>query len=173
MQDEIEIWLKRVGSASKEVDRILSDYGRPSPRLNYLQELQEELVKAPVDVQLYFLESISCLKVGVIRPAIVSTWSGFISIFCEKFLVEKGDIISQKYNAWSTESSSHLLDSAIEHQILDVAEKINFISKSDKKRYIGWHSQRNECAHPSIFRPSLNIGIGFVESMILESKKFL
>ncbi|MGH2533839.1 MAG: hypothetical protein ACRDJW_16225 [Thermomicrobiales bacterium] len=53
-----------------------------------------------------------------------------------------------------------------ECQLVQVAKELGLLSKGEMKRLHGLSSTRNECAHPSAYRPTLNESLGYVSSLL-------
>lgn len=53
-----------------------------------------------------------------------------------------------------------------EYQLIEAAYEVKLLSKSEKKPILGLLSKRNECAHPSKFKPSLNESLGYISELL-------
>jgi hypothetical protein len=170
---EYEEWHARARNAELAANRILADLGYSAHRIVFLDEILPRLETAPVDVREYFSESILCLKEGLNRSAIVVAWAGFFSLFCEKLYIQKESELRIKRDKWVFKDAEELKETQSESHILIAAKDIAFISKPKLRMLDGWLSQRNQCAHPTVYRPSANTAIGFVSSMVDEILPFL
>lgn len=168
-----QLWLERTSEARDAWNTILVSSGFNAARIYYLEDVQKKLSGTPVDVQSYFDEAIVCLKNDLVRSAIVVSWAGFFSLFCEKLYAGKSDDILAVRKKWIVGSSLELKEAAPEAQIIEVAKELGFIKNPKRRMLDGWLSQRNQCAHPTVYKPTQNVGIGFVDSMIEETLELL
>lgn len=60
-----------------------------------------------------------------------------------------------------------------ESQFLIVAKELKFTNKARLRIPDGKLSQRNQCAHPTLYRPSMNAAIGYVDQMIRQTLSYL
>ena len=51
-------------------------------------------------------------------------------------------------------------------QIIEAANKVKLLSKSEEKTILGLLSKRNECAHPSNFKTNLNESLGYISELL-------
>ena len=52
-----------------------------------------------------------------------------------------------------------------EHQLIEIARDVKVVNKAEQKALHGLLSKRNECAHPTGYKPTLNETIGFVAEL--------
>lgn len=166
--DQLGPWIERANKAKDEANKILGAAGSTSSRVYFLEDVQAKLSGTPVDVQDYFTEAIVCLKNELNRSAIVVSWAGYFSIFCESLFSAKQAEIQTKRPKWLFTNSTELKEAAPEAQIIDAAKEVGFIKNAKLRMLDGWLSQRNQCAHPTVYSPSANVSIGFVDSMVDE-----
>lgn len=166
-------WTRRAEKARVAANKVLADEGNSRARVVFLEDVRDKLSGSPVDVQEYFEEAIICLKNDLIRSSIVVAWSGFFSIFCEKLLLESEEEIRQLRVKWKFSDTTTFKEGYPEAQIIEVAKDVSFISNPRRRMLDGWLSQRNQCAHPTIYRPSLNVGIGYLDTMVSETLDLL
>jgi hypothetical protein len=60
-----------------------------------------------------------------------------------------------------------------EAQIPDVGKDVKFTGKAQLKVLHGQLSQRNQCAHPTLYRPSMNAVIGYVDEMVRQTLSYI
>lgn len=161
---------KTAETASKE---ILSFYGDSHSRIINLNDLMNRLSGLPVDINSYFKESIFCLEYGLKRAAVVLSWAGFFQVFSENIYNKYENNIRSLRVKWTFKDLTELKENYPEAQIIDVAKEVKAINKGDLKIYQGQLAFRNQCAHPTFFQPSLNNAIGFVDSMIFQTEKYI
>jgi hypothetical protein len=170
---DFEIWRYRAERAQSEVDEVLSTLGGATARIKSLGLARARLIGAPVDVQEYFDEAIVCLQHQLTRSAIVVSWAGFFSVFCESIMSKSETDLRELRKNWDFKDSLDLKEKYPEAQIIDAAKEIGLVSNSKRRMLDGWLAQRNQCAHPTVYRPTINVGIGYVGSMIDETLHFL
>lgn len=164
----------RAQNAANVAHGILSKHeSSQHSRAIVLADLLVELSSLPVDIQDYFKEAIGCVEYGFFRAAHVFAWAGFVHVLTEKMYSEHYTELQRNYSKWSLGSITELKENTHESQLLEAARKVNLISKNELKQYLGFLVSRNQCAHPTMYKPNLNITLGFVEQMIQNTKRYL
>ena len=163
---EIREWTKRASRARKEAHRLLARHEHAPSRVIILEQLISELSGLPVDVYSYFREAASCLEYNLLRAAIVMAWSGHFHVFSESLYRKKEKEIRHVRPKWKCANLIELKDQIAEAQILDVGKEVKFITNTQLKVFQGQLATRNRCAHPTLYRPSLNSAIGYVDEML-------
>jgi hypothetical protein len=166
-------WYNRALTASKAAHQILAGHEASKSRVVLLKPLVTQLSGTPVDVQDYFREAIRCLEVGCNRAAIVFVWSGFIELFLSCLYAIHESDIRAKRPKWKFRDLTELKEFAAESQLLDVAKDVSFINKANLRILQGNLATRNQCAHPTLYSPSLNFAIGYVNELINLSKNYI
>ena len=169
----ITYWNKKALIAKREAHKILATHESSVSRVILLEDLLKSLNDLPIDVQDYFKEAIVCLENYLLRSAIVLSWSGFFHVILEKNYNENENKIRRIRDKWHFNDINELKENYGEYQILETLRKANLITRSEFKVYQGQLSLRNKCAHPTLFKPSLNSSIGFVDDMIRQSMKYI
>lgn len=173
MQNLTEDWIQRARNAQREANKVLADSGHSKPRIFFLEEVRSKLNGAPIDIQMYFEESLICLRNDLNRPAIVVAWAGYFDVFCQALYDSKEADVRTIRTKWTFADASEFKEAAPEAQIIDVAKDVGFIRNPQRRMMDGWLSQRNQCAHPTVYRPSPNTAIGFVDSMIQGTLEYI
>ena len=168
-----EVWLLRSKKAEVECHKILSSFETTISRVIQLNDLIKKLKSLPVDISSYFIEALGCLERDYKRAAVVLSWAGFFQVFLEKLFVKYESDIKLVRPKWRFNDLDELKENYPEAQILDVAKVVKFINKSELKIIQGQLAFRNQCAHPTFFQPSRNNSIGFVDTMISQTEKYL
>ncbi len=127
----------------------------------------------PVDIQDYFLEATRCLELNLTRGAVILAWAGFFHVLTEKMHETSAAKLHSVRQKWSFTDLSELKENYSEAQILEASKDIKFINRSEKRIYDGQLATRNQCAHPTLYRPSLNSAIGYVDEMIRQTRKYI
>ena len=95
-------------------------------------------------------------------------WAGFID-FLENKMASDGLVkLKRARPVWTKYNSIDEIreNTATEYELIRVAKDIGLISKAEMKRLHGELSKRNECAHPSPYKPDLNESLGYVAGLI-------
>lgn len=159
--------------AKKAAHEVLSQHELSSSRIIHLEALSKRLSGAPVDVQNYFKEAITCLEQGLYRAAIVMAWAGHFNVFFEALYQKHEAEIRNARPRWSFKDLGELKESHAEAHLLEVAKVVQFIKRAELRIMDGQLSVRNQCAHPTMYRPSHNSAIGYVDEMITQTIKYI
>lgn len=167
-------WLERVKKAEKSAHNILSKYEDSyESRVIHLKDLSKKLKDLPIDINSYFSEAICCLENDLRRSAVVMSWAGHFQVFAEKLYELYEQDIRKEMKKWVFEDISELKEKNSEFSILIVANKVGFINNAKLRVLQGQLSMRNQCAHPSLYKPTLNGAIGYVDEILNETVKIL
>ena len=169
----VSTWLNRAITARDEAHKILSVHEQAVSRIVILEDLLQKLKGLPIDVQDYFREATTCLEQNLLRSAVVVSWSGFFHVFAEKMYVQHELALRQARPKWQFKDLGELKENYVEYQILEAARIISLISKAELRVYQGQLAERNRCAHPTLYRPSLNSALGFVDNMLRQTIQHL
>lgn len=173
-KNNIQIYISKVKKAQNEIDSILekNDYSI-RPKIITLKSLLKSISGLPIDIQDYFNESIKCLEMDLNRASMIMAWAGFFHVFSQRMCLENEDEIRKKRDKWKFSNHQELKENFSESAIIDVSKEIQFINKSDLRIYQGYLSQRNKCAHPTLYVPTKNYAIGYVNELIELTNKYL
>ena len=166
------LWVK-AKNAEREAHEILSKCESSNSRVVVLQDLLKRLDSLPIDIQDYFSEAVGCLELGFLRGATVLSWAGFFQVFSEKMFSKHETDIKAIRPKWKFKDIVELKENYSESQILDVAKEVRFINKSLLRVLQGHLSSRNQCAHPTLYKPSINVCLGYVDEMINRTIHYL
>jgi len=169
----LEDWKKRAEAAEKEAHKILAAHEASRSRVIHLGSLLSHLFGAPIDIQEYFKESIRCLETGCTRAGMVMAWCGFFEIFAMSLFDAREADIRMKRAAWKFKDLAELKENVAEAQIIDVAKDVGHIRKARLRILQGHLATRNQCAHPTLYVPSLNTGIGYIDELVRFSREYL
>lgn len=165
--------VERRDRAQERAHEILGAHEESASRIVELSTAFKRLSNLPVDVADYYREALRALKVGCFRAAVVITWPGFVYMVAQKLATGYQPELQKNYSKWKTANASELLESAPEAQILEAARKVGLISNQQLNIYKGWLSTRNQCAHATLFQPSRNVTLGYVDAILNEVPEFL
>lgn len=171
--EQLEAAVESARRAEAHAHRLLAIHESSPSRIVLLEELPKQLAGLPVDVESYFNESIRCLELGCIRAGVVTAWCGFFEIFAVAMYRAHEADIRLKRVKWKFSDLTELKESTAEAQILDVSKEVGFIKKARLRVLQGHLATRNQCAHPTLYQPSLNQGIGYVDEVIGYAKEYV
>lgn len=166
-------WVTRARTVEEEANRIFARYEHSRARVVVLNVLLKRLELLPIDVRDYFSEAVQCLELNLLRSASVMSWAGFFQVFAEKLFEDHENDIRSIRLKWAFKDLTELKENISESQILDVAKDLKFINKARLRVLQGHLATRNQCAHPTLYKPSLNSCIGYVDEMISSTEKYL
>lgn len=164
---------QRARSAENAAHEILSQHELSPSRVIHLEALAKRLSGTPVDVQDYFQEAITCLEQELYRAAIVMAWAGHFNVFFEVLYKKHESDIRTERPKWKFKDIAELKEGYAESHILEVAKVVKFVKRAEFRVLDGQLSTRNQCAHPTMFKPSLNSAIGYVDDMISQTIKYI
>jgi hypothetical protein len=169
----LEDWIARASKARAASHRALAKHESAASRIVLLEDLAKSLSGTPVDVQDYFSEAISCLESELYRSGIVLAWAGHFHLFSEVCYQKHEADIRAIRPRWAFKDLADLKELVAESQFLTVAKDVKFTTKAKLRILDGQLSLRNQCAHPTLYRPSMNAAIGYVDNMISQTLSYL
>lgn len=169
----LEDLVSRRDRARDAAHTILEIHEASASRVVALNQSFKSLAGLPVDVAEYYRESLQALQVGCYRAAIVMSWAGFIHMVAEKMVSAHQPALISHYPKWSTGSTESLLEGTPEAQVLEAAKKLGLYNSQTLNIYKGWLSTRNQSAHPTLYQPSRNVALGFVDAVVREVTKYI
>lgn len=169
----LEGWTARVSKARSAAHRALAQHESAASRVVLLEDLTKSLSGTPVDVQDYFSEAISCLESKLYRSGIILAWAGHFHVFSEVCYQRHETDIRAVRPKWMFKDLGELKEAVAESHFLIVAKDVKFTTKAQLRILDGQLSQRNQCAHPTLYRPSMNAAIGYVDDMIRQTLSYL
>lgn len=172
-EDTLTKWVVKARKAEAAAHKVLAIHESALSRVILLEELPKQLTGLPVDVAEYFRESIRCLEVNCIRAGIVTAWCGFFELFLVNLYSSHEADIRTKRPKWVFADLPELKEQVGEAQLIDAAREVRFIGKARLRVLQGHLATRNQCAHPTLYTPSLNQGIGYVDELIGYMKEYI
>ena len=165
-------WLERARSAERKAHGILAMHEAAHSRVVLLENLSHQLNGTPKDVQDYFQEAIECLQSRLYRAGVITAWSGHIYMFSKSLYQKHEDDIHTKHPKLEFTNLDELIEKNPESRILDFGKDVGFINRSIWRVLQGQLSERNQCAHPTKYRPSMNEAIGYVDKLINQTLSY-
>ena len=101
------------------------------------------------------------------------SWAGLLYMIAEKLVNSYRKELASNYPKWKITSTRDLLEDVPEDQVLQAAKKVGLISNQKLNIYRGWLATRTQCAHPTLFQPSRNVALGFVDAVVAEISAFI
>lgn len=166
-------WCVRVRNAERAGHLILSQHESSKSRIVLLEDLSKKLSGAPVDVQSYFQEAVSCAERELFRAAVVLSWAGHFGVYFETLYKYYESAIRVSRPKWSFHDSADLRENYPESQLLDMGKEVKLVKKAELRILHGQLSQRNQCAHPTMYQPSMNVTVAYLDQMIVQSLNYL
>lgn len=93
-------------------------------------------------------------------------WAGFMDFLEEKLASDGLKKLRLVYPGWKAATLEELRENVVEYQLVEAAQRLKLISKTETKALHGLLNKRNECAHPSDYFPLLNESLGYVSEII-------
>lgn len=166
-------WVTKARKAERAGHAALSIHESSASRIVLLEDLVKKLSGAPVDVQQYFKESIRCLENGLFKAGVVFSWAGHFHVFSEYLYANHESDIRTLRQRRVFKDLTELKEQYSESQILDAGKEVKFINRAQLRVLQGQLSQRNQCAHPTMYQPSLNSSVGYVDEMVSQSLSYM
>lgn len=173
MRNSLSEWVGRASRALRESHAVLSLHEGAISRVVVLEDVLKQLSGLPVDIQDYFREAVACLEQGLFRAGVVMSWAGYFAVFSETLYTRHETAIRANRPKWVFKSLDELKELVPEGQILDVAKDVGFVTKSHLRVLQGQLATRNRSAHPTLYKPTLNSAVGFVDEMLTQTIKLL
>ncbi len=171
----IKEWYESTQQLHRELDRILSKSESSGSRIITIMETYSKLKKLSLLQEDLLMESIKCIEQGLFRAAHVLSWSAFIDFAGEK-LGEDGFKKLNSITKLSITSNDELREKKSDSEIIEFLKNVGLIKSNSLKSLKGLLAKRNECAHPSDYKPGLNETLGYVTELLkrielLQNKK--
>ncbi|MDZ7401885.1 MAG: hypothetical protein ONB37_17140 [candidate division KSB1 bacterium] len=173
MTIEIANTLRQKAHAFKgEAHLILSGYESSKSRIFSLDKTRSILNMLSLQQDELFQQSLVCIERGIFRAAHVMAWAGFMD-FLEQKLSSDGLIkVKSVRTGWNRYNTiEEIRENVPEFQLIEAARDVGLLSKSETKTLLGLLSKRNECAHPSAYKPGLNESLGYVSELLNRIKQ--
>ncbi|BBL72605.1 hypothetical protein [Methylogaea oryzae] len=170
---QFDDWLIRAKTAQRAAHVVLATHEQSASRVILLEDLVKKLSVAPVDVQDYFREATTCLEQGLYRSGVVLAWAGHFHVFSETLFLKHEAEIRSARPKWMFKDLPDLKEQVAEAHLLDVGKEVKFIGKAVLRVLQGQLSVRNQCAHPTLYRPSMNSAIGYVDEMVRQTLGYI
>jgi hypothetical protein len=150
----------------EEAHLILSIHESSKYRLVQIDKTRKKISALSLLQTELFEQSISCVEQGIFRAAHVMAWAGFID-FLEHKINSDGLIkIKNARPGWVKYNSiEELRENIPEFQLIEATYNVGLFSKAEMKTILGLLSKRNECAHPTSYKPGMNESLGYISEL--------
>lgn len=158
---------KRAEAFRDEANRILGKHEASKERVITVDLTLKKLSGLSIHQDELFQDALKCVERDINRAAIVMAWAGFIDFLQEKLASDgfvKVHSARPKWSKWKT--IEELRDNVNEYQQIETARSVGLLSKTAMKALHGLLSKRNECAHPSDYKPDMNESLGYISEML-------
>lgn len=158
----------QVGQFEEAAHEVLSHHEASArSRVISLDASRRKLQALSLQQHELLMESLQCVEYGLYRAAHVSAWQALVDFIAEKLAADRFVKMAQARPKWPTfKSVEDLVEQVNEFELIVVARQLHLLSKAEAKTLHGMLSKRNECAHPTSYRPDLNETLGYVSEVI-------
>ncbi len=153
-----------------EANAILGAQGVSKSRVLTFQKLYDELALLSLRQDDLFQEAIKAAEHECYRAGIVMAWAAFMSLF-EDILFGKRVELQALRPRWTLSSVDELRENYPEHQLIDAARELKIVSRTQGKALLGLLNKRNECAHPTGYKPEVDETLGFFHELLQRIKQ--
>jgi hypothetical protein len=145
----------------------LPRYGTSVPLRDVsLRQSRRQVQRLSLQQEDLLQESLACIEGGLYRAAHVTAWQAFIDLVSEALVTDRATEMYRLrpdiYQVTATEVRERLP----EYDLITVAREVGLLTMAATKRSYGLLSMRNDCAHPSSYRPGLTDALGYVSELI-------
>lgn len=167
MADPILMVRNRVLGFIQDANELLAKHETSMSRVISVDETRKKLSDLSLQQDELFCQALLCIKRDLYRPAHVLAWAAFIDFLETKLASDNLVRVKAERPKWTNcKSIEDLRENVSEYQLIEVARDLGLLRKSEMKTIHGLLSKRNECAHPSGYRPGLNESLGFVSELL-------
>jgi hypothetical protein len=167
MNGELHALIGRVSRFERAAHELLAQHENAPSRVISLAETRKQVAILSLKQTELVEESLRALEHALYRPAIVMAWAAFMDFLQDKLATDGLARVRASRPNWSNCTTlSELRENVTEYNMLQVARELKLLSKAEYKALQGLLSKRNECAHPSGYRPGLNEALGYVSELL-------
>lgn len=158
---------ERAHAFEEEAHRILARHEGSKSRVISLDDTRRQLVTLSLLQDELFQEALASIERGIYRAAHVMGWAAFVDFLEQKLASDGLAKVKSLRPSWCKFGSvDEMRETIPEHQLIEAARDVGLLSKAEMKTLLGLLSKRNECAHPSSYKPGLNESLGFVSELL-------
>ncbi len=161
---DLEEIVDRIGLLKRDIDSLVGRHESSPVRVFELQETIRNLKKLTLKQQTMLDEAVTCLQHETYRGAHVLSWAAMAD-YLETWLVSDKKKLADLYPDWNTETLEKLRESSNEFKIISALRKCDCIGKDEEQVLQGLLKRRNLCAHPTDYKPDLNMSVGYLSEL--------
>lgn len=157
----------KVSAFEWEAHEVLAKHESAKSRVITVDHTRKRLATLSLQQNELFQQALMCIEHGILRAAHVMAWASFMD-FLEHKLASDGLVKLRQVRPGLSKyrSIEEIRENVPEFQLIEAARDAGLLSKSETKTLLGLLSKRNECAHPSSYRPTLNESLGYVSELL-------
>jgi hypothetical protein len=149
----------------KRANFILSRYETSTSRTITLDDSYKQLNKLSLRQEELFQEAFKCIEHEAFRSAIVMAWAAFMDFLGDKLGEDNFKTLNTN-KKWGISNTEELREKASDSVIIECALEVKLIGNRMAKSVRGLLAKRNECGHPSEYKPGLNDSLGFIYEVL-------
>lgn len=167
MTGDLEDLIRRVADFERAAHELLSAHEAAPSRVVSLSATRKQVTILNLRQSELLEEGLRAMEASLYRPSIVMAWAAFMDFLQEKLAADGLVTVHRKRPNWSKWATlDDLKENVTEYQMLEAARDVRLLLKAETKALQGLLSKRNECAHPSGYRPGLNEALGYVSELL-------
>lgn len=167
MTSDLEKFSRNAAAFEAAAHQLFSSFDSSPSRIIELVEARKQLTILSLRQGDLLEEALRAIEVELFRPAIVMAWAAFMDFIEDKLASDNLQAVHTKRPGLAKfATTDDLKENVTEHQLIEVANDVKVITKAEKKALHGLLSKRNECAHPTGYKPTLNEALGFVAELL-------
>ncbi|MHA1246804.1 MAG: hypothetical protein ACTSPE_05710 [Candidatus Thorarchaeota archaeon] len=166
MFDDVIDLLEATCAFREEAENILSRHETSVTRVVSLESTLQQIESLNLKQEGLLKEAIECIQNALFRAAYVMSWAAMADYLQEWLVSDKMGNLARVRPKWETTTAKKLRESANEYQIIETLRACGYITRDTMQALHGLLKRRNMCAHPTDYRPDLNMTIGFVSEIL-------
>ncbi len=168
----LDDYRKRAQQFHAKARQLFAKFEQSTARVISVDETRKKIAGLSLQQNELLEQSIKCVEFEIYRAAHVMAWSALVDLVEEKLASDGLGKVKAARPAWSKFATiDEIRENLPEHQLVEVTRDVGLMSKSEVKSILGLLAKRNECAHPSGFRPGLNDSLGYVTDVLKRMEK--
>jgi len=167
MSDPVVETISRVRRFEAAAHELLSQHEDAPSRVISLADTRKQVGILNLKQTELLEEALAALQHGLYRSAIVMAWAAMSDFIQAKLASDNLVKVKALRPAWSKyKVLDDLRENVTEYAMLEAARDLRLLGKAEHKALQGLLAKRNECAHPSGYRPGLNEALGYVSELL-------
>jgi len=172
MIDVLRNLQRRATAFEQEAHTILARHETSPSRVISIERTRDALRGLSLQQDALFEQALMCTQHGIYRAAHVVGWAAFMGFLEEKLASDGLARVKAERPKWGAHASMDELREAVpEQQLVEVAQAVKLLRKSEAKILLGLLAKRNECAHPTGYQCGLNEALGYIDELLKRVKE--